>query len=171
MDLYRVLDDLNHVDDLIRQAAYVHLLDQGDVWMEDLLDEFPGIEGGARLSVIRAFGEIGDERAVPLLLEAMTDRSPDSYFMTPSFAARALSRIGGERTLNGLRDHLEEGEPTVRRMATMVLGHIGGDEAIDVLRFALVDDDPKVRAIAVEALKKIDTPRAHALIYASRDLM
>jgi HEAT repeat protein len=121
--------------------------------------------------VIRAFGEIGDERAVPLLLEAMTDRAPDSYFMTPSFAARALSRIGGEQVVEGLRGHLEEGEPTVRRMATMVLGHIGDDDAIDVLRFALEDDDRKVRAIAIEALKKIGTPRAHALIYASRDLM
>lgn len=171
MELYRVLDDLNHVDDLIRQAAYVHLLDQGDLWIEDLLEEFPGIEGGARLSVIRAFGEIGDERAVPLLLDAMRDRSPDSYFMTPSFAAKALGQIGGEQVLSGLRDHLHDGEPAVRRMATMVLGHIGGDDAIEVLRFALVDDDHKVRAIAVEALQKINTPRAHALIYSSRDLM
>jgi HEAT repeat protein len=165
MDLFDTITDLNHADQLIRQAAYTRLLDMGREAVPDLLDMFPQIGGGARLSVLRALGEIGDPRAVRTLLDAMCEREPDSYFLTPSVAARALREIGGEQVVTGLREHLEEHpEPVVRRMAVVVLRNLGDDDATDALRVALRDGDDKVRGLAVDALRQIGSPRAYAYL-------
>ena len=74
MSIWTILEDLNHVDKLIRNAAYVRLLDEGQDAMPELVDAYHEIEGMAQLMVVRAFGELGDDRAVPILLDAMADR-------------------------------------------------------------------------------------------------
>lgn len=164
MNLVDVLADLNSYDDLIRRAAHQTLLDLGPEAVPILLEEFPTIGGVARLSVLRVLGEIGDERAVPLLLEAMCERSPDSYFLVPSLAARALGQIGGRMAVEGLRGHLEHDDRGVRRMAAAVLRHIGDELAIDALRWALAHHSAEVRGLAADALRRIGTPHTYAIL-------
>ncbi|GAB4482694.1 MAG: hypothetical protein Kow00124_31760 [Anaerolineae bacterium] len=166
-DLYNLLLDLNSADQGVREAAYSTLIGLGEAVVPHLLSEYDRIAGGARISVIRALGEIGDARAVPLLLETMRDRAPDSYFMLPSLAANALGQIGGEEAVRGLVGHLSDANPGVRRMAARVLGRFSGeqaDRAVDGLRGALADHDEKVRAIAAESLQRIGTPGAIAAL-------
>ncbi len=166
-DLYDLLLDLNSADQAVREAAYNTLIGLGGAVVPRLLSEYDRIAGGARLSVIRALGEIGDARAVPLLLEAMRDRAPDSYFMLPSLAANALGQIGGEDAVRGLVRHLRDANPGVRRMAARVLGRFTGEHsnhAVDGLRRALDDNDEKVRGIAAESLQRIGTPNAIAAL-------
>ncbi len=164
MDLFDLIVDLNHADDLIRRAAYVTLVDVGAEAVPDLIDQFPTIDGAARLSVLRALGEIGDARAVPLLLDAMTERDPDSYFLVPSLAAKALGQIGGEVAVEGLRAHLGHANRGVRRMAAAVLRHIGDELAVDALRASLEHESHEVRRLAADALRGIGTPRSYAIL-------
>lgn len=167
LNLFDVLLDLNHYDDATRVAAYDSLLELGPEAVPVLVENFETIDGGARLHVVRALGEIGDERAVPLLLELMRDRAPDSYFMLPSLAARALGQIGGEAAMLGLLGHLEDDNHGVRRMAAKVLGRFRDDRAVDGLGAILQANDAKLRVIAFDSLRRIGTPHAYALLAAN----
>lgn len=169
IDLFDVIVDLNSYDKLIVNAAYSTLLDAGEDIVPELIDEFERIDGSARFHVVRAFGEIGDSRAVPLLLEVMETRNPETYFMLPSLAAKALGQINDDTALEGLVSRMGRHHAYgVRRMAVRVLGrfkeHPG---AVDALNQALDDADEQVRAIAVESLHRIATPHAYAVLDAA----
>ena len=159
-----LVNDLNHVDELIRKAAYIKLVDAGQEIVPDLVEMYPDVEGTARLMLLRALGEIGDERAVEVLLDAMTERDRESYFLVPSLAGKALAQIGGEAAVEGLRDHLEHRNSGVRRMAIAVLGQIGEGRAIDVLRHALNHTQDDVREQAIKTLRKLDTLQTYAIL-------
>jgi len=163
--LFDLIIDLNSADDLIRKAAYVQLVDMGEDAVEELIDLYPKVNGGARLQVLRIFGEIGDTRAAPLLRNVVTDDHPEQYLLASSFAAKALSQIGDPRAVVPL---LESNSVGARRMAALVLGNIGDQSAVPELAGALHDDDTRVSSLAARALEQIGSPGALAVLDAWR---
>ena len=71
-----------------------------------------------------ALSEIGSPQAVPALLEALKDASPD----VREQAAFALGEIGDERANDALMAALKDGTADVRRQAAFALGQLAGRE-------------------------------------------
>ncbi len=159
-DLDDLLLELNHLDEIRRQAAYSLLVSMGEEIVPALVGDFARIAGAARLSVIRALGEIRDPRAVPLLLDLMQSDDLEEYLYVSSFAAKSLRQIGDATAVAGLVSTLSHERPGPRRMAATVLGSIGDAAAIPALVAALKDPDFHTQAIAAKALRKIGTEDA-----------
>src|SRR5262245_50033706 len=132
-DLQDLLLDLNHVEKTRQNEAYAFLLRMGGGVVPALVEDFELIAGPARLLVIRAFGEIGDPRAVQLLLDLMQTDNPDEYLYAASFAAKSLGQIGGEKAVAGLVTALNHERSGPRRMAATVLGNLGDLSAVPAL--------------------------------------
>lgn len=163
-DLGDLLLDLNHLDGARRQSAYEFLVSLGGEVVPPLVEDFERIAGAARLAVIRALGEIGDPRAVPLLLDLMGSDDPEEYLYVSSFAAKSLGQIGDSTAISGLITALSHERSGPRRMAATVLGNLGDGSAIPALAVALKDPDPQTQIIAAKALRKIGTQAAlHAV--------
>jgi len=159
-DLQDLLLDLNHLDEARRTEAYDFLVRMGGGVVPALVEDFDLIGGTARLSVIRALGEIGDTRAVPLLLALMQTDNPAEYLYVSSFAARSLGQIGDSKAVAGLVTTLSHDRPGPRRMAATVLGNIRDETAIPALVIALKDPDARTQTVAAKALRKIGTDAA-----------
>src|SRR5436305_777968 len=89
-ELERILAALHSADDEAHRAAYDALVALGGESVPDLLEAFPETQGRARLSVIRAFGELGDPRAVALLVDLVRNRDLQEYIFISSLAAKSL---------------------------------------------------------------------------------
>ena len=148
-----------------------------------LNDENASVRRGAA----KALGKIGDPVAVPVLREALQDRS------VVQEAAIALTQIDAPEALQILisalsdtdstvRDHasdaladmnpppkdaapaliavLNDTEPWVSRHAARALGKIGDPAAVPMLRKNLTHRNPRIREAAIGLLKEIGTPEA-----------
>lgn len=164
----RILSNLHSPQDEVHQEAYDELLALGSEAVPELIDAFPSIEGRARLSVIRALGELGDSRAVALLVELVRNRDMQEYIFVSSLAAKSLGLLGAcqspvsDQAIAGLIETLTDENRGVRRMAALVLGNIADSEAVPALTAALADADKQVRALAARALGVIGTDGKHA---------
>jgi len=162
------LDALHSADDDTHQSAYESLLSMGPEIVQHLVDAFAGVEGRARLSVIRLLGELGDGRAVGLLLSLMRTRDEQEYVFVPSLAAKSLGRIGqtpgpsADQAIAGLVEALADDSNGARRMSALVLGNVGSVEAVPALTAALGDEDRQVRALSARALGRIGAPGSEA---------
>ncbi|HUU54306.1 MAG TPA: HEAT repeat domain-containing protein [Armatimonadota bacterium] len=184
-----VREVLGEHDDTIRSAA-IEVLRQTralDAWRRDLR------RGSfrAKLRAIEALGEVGDERAVEELLEALGDDDPDiARAASRAICARdtdyACERLAdalsspnrrlaetaaaglvhmGEDAVDYLVGSLGSLHPQARRLAAESLGGIGGDKLKDVLLPLLsIDPDPEVRAAAAASLARVDGQTAVAEI-------
>jgi HEAT repeat protein len=184
-----VREVLGEHDDTIRSAA-IEVLRQTralDRWRRDLRrGNFK-----AKLRAIEALGEVGDERAVEELLEALGDDDPDiaraasravcardvdyacerlaDALASPSrrlaeTAAAALVHMG-DGSVEYLVGRLASLDPQARRLAAESLGSIGGEKLRDVLLPLLsIDPDPEVRVAVAAALARVDGPSAVAEI-------
>jgi HEAT repeat protein len=164
LELSDLLADLNHADEQTRRQAFEALTARGEAVVPALIEGFGQIRGMARLSVVRALGVIGDERAVPLLLDLMLSDDPGEYVFISSMAAKSLGQIGGLTAVEGLTAMLKQVRTGPRRMAALVLGRIGDQRAVPGLSAALHDPDPITRRLAAEALTLIGTPEALAAL-------
>ncbi len=184
-----VREVLGEHDDTVRSAA-IEVLRQTralDRWRRDL-------RGGsfqAKLRAIEALGEVGDERALEELLEALGDDDPDiARAASHAICARdtdyacerladALSspnrRLGetaaaalvhmGEEAVDCLVSQLGSLVPQARRLAAESLGSIGGGKLKDVLLPLLTSEpDAEVRAAAAASLARVDGHAAAAEI-------
>ncbi len=99
-----------------------------------------------------------DERALPLLEQALSDHSPELRLE----AARVLGyhSQGGDLLVGALADPDEH----VRAMAARKLGYLGHAPAFDALGGLLSDDSALVRLQAVNALERLDADRAGPLV-------
>ena len=120
------------------------------------------IENGARSQL----GEIGSEKAVDALLQALKDK--DSY--VGFIAAHALGNIGSEKAVDALLQALKDEDSYLKRIAAEALGKIGSEKAVDVLLQALKDEDLYVKRIVGEVLGKIGSEKAvDVLLQALKD--
>ncbi len=162
-----LLEALHSAEDGKHREAYAGLLALGRAAVPDLVAAFPGTRGRARLSVIRLLGDLGDARAVRLLVTLARSRDAQEYLFVSSLAVRALGHIGGqagpaaEQAVAALVEMLEDrGSTGTRRMAALVLGTLTDPGAVPALTAALADDDRDVRALAARSLGQIGAERA-----------
>ncbi len=174
-------DLLKENDATIRSAA-IEILGEIraiDLWSRDLR------RGSyrAKLRAIEALGEVGDERAIDELLEALAEDDPDvaraaSYALVardPDYAsdrlAEALSspnrRLAetaaatlvrmGKEAVEALVGQLNSRSPQARRLAVESLGNIG-EESVKKLLLPLLGTEPEaeVRTAMAEALVRVD---------------
>lgn len=115
-----------------------------------------------------ALGEIGDERAVEVLVKQMKDGDSDSI---RSNAAIALGKIGTETAVPDLIQRLRDNRAGVRSSAALSLGKIGSETAVEPLIGVLnsgklvegrakdsVNSNEDVRKSAILALGEIGGP-------------
>ncbi|MDE2715785.1 MAG: HEAT repeat domain-containing protein [Chloroflexota bacterium] len=136
-----------------------------------------------RIASIEGLEELGDERAVPFLIGALSDADrnvreaaadalgtfgseravpallgslEENYSARVVFAAgRALGRIGGEQSLRGLMERLSYLDTEPWMSAVMVLGEIGDGRAIEYIVETLPDKPHGAMRGAERALKAL----------------
>ncbi|HIO57804.1 MAG TPA: HEAT repeat domain-containing protein [Candidatus Poseidoniales archaeon] len=138
-------------------------------WMQDMVSEIDEAGINPAYLLVRALrtdddipefaarvlGEIGDERAVELLIGVLLNDNKSNRW----YAARVLGEIGGERAVEPLIEALsyDEGgwyDYEVHEAAAEALGEIGDKRAVEPL-IGLLDAGWKVSKAAAEALKKL----------------
>ena len=101
------------------------------------------------LNSILKLAEMGDKRAVKLLIAIIKDKDKNGY--TRKQAATALAKLGS-LAIEPLIDTLNTDDPIVRRLAVEALGNIQNKRIVDPLIKVLVDQDIRIRRLAVDAL-------------------
>lgn len=151
----QAMADLDSADEQVRAAAIETL---GEYRHTPAVERLIGIaqaaDPGTMFIAVKALGRIGDDRAVPLLLEQM--RGNDMWVRAA--ATGALINIGAA-AVNGLTAALRDEDKAVRRAAAKALGKIGemgeDNQVTHGLSFALLDIDGAVRRFAAEALGRL----------------
>lgn len=131
-------------------------------------------EAGVRGAAAVALGQIGDERAVPVLTEAIGRRiARAGFFNRITFrrteenefvrraSAVALGQLKSRAAVPALINVLanERAGDDVRREAARALGLIGDASAIPTLRAALATRDPYLSEIAAEAIRRLESAK------------
>jgi HEAT repeat protein len=101
----------------------------------------------AKLRAIEAFGEVGDERAIDELLEALGDDDPDAA----RAASQAISARDPDYACDRLADALASPNRRLAETAAATLVHMGED-ALDALVGQLGSASAQARRLAVESL-------------------
>jgi len=100
--------------------------------------------------IAKRYSEIGDERAVEPLIQALKDKDSD----VREVAAEVLVKIG-EPAVEPLIRALKDEDWHVREKAAEAIGEIGDKRAVEPLINALKDEDSDVRMEAAEALDQM----------------
>ena len=115
------------------QAGYAEDLEKLMATMKKRREDVPGLIALLksknllyRRKAADYLGEIGDDRAVPALIEALKDESDVSWL-----AARSLGMIGDRRAIDPLIEALGSPEKWLRQGAAWALGKIGDEKAIE----------------------------------------
>ena len=98
-----------------------------------------------------ALGHVGDTRAVPVLLRALSDDDPE----TRIYSIWALGSLGDKRALVPLLELAQDDDPGIRKMVVYGLGALRAEEARDTLRAALEDYQMDVAWNAAIALAQL----------------
>ena len=112
-----------------------------------------------RSHIARTLGSLGDERALPILVDALL-ANPDE---TAGYV-EAISAIG-ERAIPDLIDALQGKDISTSAGLVAALAAIG-EPSIQPLIEAIAGDLPEVRNAAVRALEQIGAPASEALTHA-----
>jgi tetratricopeptide (TPR) repeat protein len=91
-----------------------------------------------RREAARALGQIGDERAVEPLVQALGE---DEETNVRRAAAEALGQIGDERAVEPLMWALSEGLEEVRQSAAFALAEMASDRTLDAIDQAIARND------------------------------
>ena len=105
-------------------------------------------------------GNLGDRRATPLLVDALSDRQAE----TRIYAALALGRLRDPAAVPPLVKAFSSDERDVRKAAAYSLGEIGDPRAVEPLVAALNDPIADVRYNAAIALARFNDTRAIGVI-------
>jgi HEAT repeat protein len=124
--------------------------------------------GEVRGTAAANIGEIGDERAVPLLID-MARADPDEDVR--SDALFSLDAFQSEPILRCLIDevHRPKRSRRPRQIVARQLGKYSADDAVDALVELLADDDVHVRNFAVDSLHAQNRPRLRQVWRAAQD--
>jgi HEAT repeat protein len=120
-----------------------------------------------RLAAAESIGKLGDNHAIPKLLDIIDDDREKSLYLKES-AAKALGMLGDLRALEPLIDILESKQGFFNKFNFLKeqliesigrIGHGGRHrKATDSLIRALEDEAPSIRLAAVEALSGLGDP-------------
>ena len=99
-----------------------------------------------------AMGHLGDSRAVPALVEGLSDTDIDNQI----YNMWALGSIGDSAPVPDIVKKLEAQDPAIRRTAAYVLGSLKDPRAVHDLKIALNDSSEDVRWNAAIALAQLN---------------
>ncbi|MDQ1317904.1 MAG: hypothetical protein QG588_1559 [Candidatus Poribacteria bacterium] len=109
-----------------------------------------------RTYIIQALGKIGDETALPVIL----DYAKDTNSTIRRFAVSALADQRDIRAVDALIVALNDSENDIRSTAAISLGLLGNEKAENALIEILKDNDVTVRSQAVIALGHIGSSKS-----------
>ena len=132
-----------------RQPNVQSLKTQGDV--EGLIEALSyEKDENVRLAAAWALGEMGDQRAIEPLINALQDQQ-----RVKEAAAKSLGEIGDAQAVQALTTILHDDNWEVRGTVAKSLGKIGDQRAIQALIRSVEDENETVRWYAVQALHEI----------------
>lgn len=105
-------------------------------------------------------GNLGDRRATPVLVEALSD--PDVE--TRIYAALALGRLKDPQAVPRLLEVFRSDENDVRKAAAYALGELGDRRAVPALAAAFEDQKPDVRYNAAIAMARLGETSAIGVV-------
>jgi HEAT repeat protein len=149
--------------------AALALVEAGDPGaFEPLLKRVPDAEPDVRATAVRALGQAGDRRAVPVLIPLLKDEKKAGVDRsTWFFAAEALGALKDPRAVGPLVEMMKEADPGKQAYAARALGEIGDRAAVGPLLDLLKSDLAGPRAEAARALGLIGDPRAAEAVVAA----
>lgn len=103
---------------------------------------------------IEALGQLGDERALSLIIRA--SQNPNNAIRLK--ALEAMGRLGAKKCISILRERLDKGEINEKRIAASALGNLG-EEGLDALFKMMNSPDEYSKLIAVEVVEEIEQDR------------
>ena len=162
--LQRLFDEICKMDDNQRFLIRKSIVKIGSRVVEPLMRLF-NLENPEILSfAASALGEIGNPRAVPVLIQAL---SSEDWNVRRS-SAYALTEIG-ESGVDKIAEALESTNDDVRYWVTRILESIG-EPGVPYLVKALSDDNREIRFFAAKALgSAFDASVARSLIFSLGD--
>jgi HEAT repeat protein len=135
--------------DACREAAHV-LAHMPKLGLLPLLEGVVHDKHGVRRASALGLGELGNARAMPLLISALNDR----HYTVRRAACEALGELGEREATLPLLTKLWDESAAVRRAAARALGELGDDRAeADLSRLAA--NDPEVSQAARTAMERI----------------
>jgi HEAT repeat protein len=165
----RLIEVLKGGDHIAYWDAERELIAVGEPAISALLEALPELSPWAQSHALGALGKIGDARAIPALLQALTHDSgeaPDEGESGTSndpciewFAAEALGRIGMP-AFDPLLALVTSEDAHLRRWSAVALGEMGDPRAVEPLLERATDRDPKVCEAALIAVWQIGDRRA-----------
>ena len=140
----------------IKRTAKKDLIAFGSDAVEPLIGvvkDWKGQQADLRVVCVDILGEIGDERAVPVIIDVLKeDRMTMRYN-----AARALGNIADKRAAPALIGLLNDKEWQVRFYAVEALGKIGDRSAVNPIADIMIKDaNSEIRLTAIDALNSLD---------------
>lgn len=153
-DVYDPLDEIALPGDVPEEPRY-------DV--DEMLALLTDAEKYKRILAARAFYEIQDERAVPLLVELLKEES----MLVRASAAYALGRNPSEQSVEALIEQIaQESISYVRKGLVWALGNYSDERAIPTLIDVIKTDVAPVRLWAASALGRMGEVSFEAIIKA-----
>ncbi|MGA9767817.1 MAG: HEAT repeat domain-containing protein [Blastocatellia bacterium] len=129
----------------VRKEVLEALVRYGERVTELLIEQLDHEEIETRKAAVIALGRIGDARAVPALVEAMTG---DTELIIP--VAGALGKIGDRRAFEALLDLIGHEDAAVRQAVIAAINSLGHPEMATRALGLLSDPNPGVRESAVK---------------------
>ncbi len=142
-------------DPTVRWLAVRALASLQDAAVTPLLAAAASRDPGVRLGASEALGDIGDRRAIPILLE----RIIDTDLGVRGVAAAALVRIRDRSTSARLIELLRKGDPSIKAQVLRVLAALGDPATVADIIAAASSPDAAVRINAVFALGELRDTR------------
>jgi HEAT repeat protein len=129
------------------------LLAFGEKAVAPLIEEIRKADPEGQALICEVLGQIGDARAVPVLMEVLRESSSEK---SRAAAAQSLGAIPGEGNVQALLEALKDSHWSVRAKAAEALGRLGDPQAQPALKIAAEEDlDWNVQAVAQAALHKL----------------
>ena len=132
-------------------------------FVDDLVKVYQGARSGdarIRRYLALAMGHLGDPRAVPALVEGLTDTDIDNQI----YNLWALGSIGDSAPVPDILKKLDAQDPAIRRTAAYVLGSLKDPRAVRDLKIALNDSSEDVRWNAAIALAQLNDASGSELL-------
>lgn len=139
----------------VRLEASKALVNIGDPAVEPLIQVLKHEDFEVRRVTIETLGEIGDNRSLEPLFQALNQAFEDyDKNNIRETAIRAIGKIK-EPSIEPFILALKNNNWVVRRFAAETLGNIGDKRAIDHINKILSDEMKEVKKAAIEALEKL----------------
>jgi len=153
-----------------RSRAEKILIDIGPAAVSDLIEAFEDRRNNARIDIARILGKIGDNRAVPPLLNAIWENDKElrkwvasslGQIKDPSAVPHLVRVLGNPEASLDLRSRvIVTGELDLQLLVLGALGEIGHVSAVPAIVPWLKANDEDVRIRAAKALGMIGDPSA-----------